>query len=65
MSGLYTGENIPAAVESVIQQYDLREKLGYFVLDNASNNDTAMEHIQKPTASREIHAYGASGTSST
>jgi hypothetical protein len=30
-----------------IYQYDLASKLGYFMLDNATNNDTLMQHIQK------------------
>ncbi|KAJ2986110.1 hypothetical protein NUW58_g5187 [Xylaria curta] len=38
----HTGTNIAAEVLDVIHSYGIGHKIGYFTLDNASNNDTAM-----------------------
>lgn len=32
-------------VIQVIQEYDLADKIGYFVLNNATNNDTCLEEV--------------------
>jgi hypothetical protein len=45
LTGAHTGENQAAIVKSVIQEYDLVDKIGYFVLDNAANNDEAVDII--------------------
>lgn len=42
MADRHNGEAIAANVLAVINDYDLREKVGFFVLDNASSNDTAV-----------------------
>ena len=31
----------------MIQEYEIKEKVGYFIIDNASNNDTMIEELQK------------------
>jgi hypothetical protein len=49
IQGAHTGENQAEHVSKCIKQYDLASKLGYFMLDNASNNDTLMQHIHKRT----------------
>lgn len=49
IQGAHTGENQAEHVLLCINQYDLASKLGYFMLDNATNNDTLMQHIQKGT----------------
>ncbi|OWT42267.1 restless-like transposase [Pochonia chlamydosporia 170] len=41
----HTGANIAAEVLDVISSFSIEDKLGYFTLDNAGNNDTAMEII--------------------
>jgi hypothetical protein len=41
----HSGENIAAEIVEVIKSFELEEKVGYFTLDNAGNNDTAMEVI--------------------
>ena len=44
LTGPHSGTNIAAIVSGTFTTFQLRaEKLGYFVLDNAPNNDTAME----------------------
>jgi hypothetical protein len=43
----HSGGNIAAHVIEVLKSYNITNKVGYFTLDNASNNDTAMEEIGK------------------
>lgn len=46
-SARHSGANIAAQVLEVIDEYGIRDKIGYFTLDNAENNDTAMDDIGK------------------
>jgi hypothetical protein len=41
----HTGENIATEVIEILSSYRIEDKVGYFTLDNGSNNDTAMEAI--------------------
>jgi hypothetical protein len=41
----HTGPSIAAEMLDVIKSYQIQDKIGYFTLDNAKNNDTAMEII--------------------
>lgn len=41
----HTGENIAAVVCKVIEDFAITQKIGYFVTDNASSNDTAVAAI--------------------
>jgi hypothetical protein len=43
--GRHTGENQAESLWAVAQEYKIEPKIGYFTLDNASNNDTAMKCI--------------------
>lgn len=44
--GQHTGSNIATTVSSILQTFQIDQKqLGYFVLDNATNNDTAVEAL--------------------
>jgi hypothetical protein len=45
--GAHTGANIGKAIIDTLDLYNITEKLGYFVLDNATSNDTAVEAITK------------------
>ena len=47
IDGSHSGENIGGKVFEVIQEYGVVPNLGYCVLDNASNNDTALNIIAK------------------
>lgn len=47
MKGSHTGENQAGYVMKAIVDFGITSKLGYFMLDNASNNDTLMSHLQK------------------
>jgi hypothetical protein len=43
--GAHSGENIGGCVWSVVEDFRLQRRLGYFTLDNATSNDTAMATI--------------------
>jgi len=45
--GRHTGENQAASFLKVVEPYSITEKIGYFTLDNASNNNTALQYIAK------------------
>ncbi|KAG9375519.1 hypothetical protein A1F94_013910 [Pyrenophora tritici-repentis] len=52
--GAHTGEAIADAVTKILQSFSInRSKLGYFVLDNAYNNDTAVNKL----AAMDADAY--------
>jgi hypothetical protein len=40
--GSHTGVNIAEGVAAIINEFGLKDRIGYFVLDNAENNDTAV-----------------------
>ncbi len=43
--GDHCGKNQAKAIIPVIDEYSLKEKLGYFMTDNASSNDTYVAEI--------------------
>jgi hypothetical protein len=45
--GEHTGENLVVAVLDVRKEWGFASKLGYFMMDNASNNDTMMRALQR------------------
>lgn len=45
LQGQHSGENIAQAILEVINDFEITSRLGYFVLDNASNNDTAVLNL--------------------
>jgi hypothetical protein len=45
--GPHSGENIAALVEGVVSDYNLESRLGCFILDNATNNDTCITALGK------------------
>jgi hypothetical protein len=43
LTGAHSGERIAEVVLEILQKFDINTlKLGYFVLDNASNNDSTI-----------------------
>ena len=54
VSGAHTCVNIVSAVVDVLQLYNIGQKLGYMMLDNATNNDTAVKAVHDELAEREI-----------
>jgi hypothetical protein len=45
LEGSHTGANMAEIVMDVLREYGIEEKLGYFVGDNARNNDTPVRHL--------------------
>jgi hypothetical protein len=45
LNGRHTGEALAEEVSRILDFWELDDKLGFFTLDNATNNDTAMEAI--------------------
>jgi hypothetical protein len=43
----HSDENIAQSVIAVIEEYEIKDLLGYFVLDNALSNDTCVQEILK------------------
>ncbi|KAK8076815.1 hypothetical protein PG996_002985 [Apiospora saccharicola] len=41
----HTGENIAGQIIEIIREYEISDKLGYFILDNAGNNKTSMGEL--------------------
>ncbi|TKA63486.1 hypothetical protein B0A49_13143, partial [Cryomyces minteri] len=45
LRGSHSGVNIAETLATIIQKYDISYKLGYFQMDNASNNNTCIDHL--------------------
>jgi hypothetical protein len=43
--GAHEGKNLASVVMEVIKEWGIASKLGFFVMDNASNNDTMMQSV--------------------
>jgi len=50
MDGAHTGENICHTFMRIVEDYDIRDRIGYFVMDNATNNDTFMDSLVEKQA---------------
>jgi len=49
--GSHGGSNIAACLLSVTQRYEITDRLGCFIMDNASNNDTMIAELQEQVPS--------------
>jgi len=45
LDGPHTGENQSQLVMKVIEEYGIASKVGYFMMDNAENNETMMRSL--------------------
>jgi hypothetical protein len=54
VKGQHTGTNIAKSLIDVLEQYNICDKAGYMMLDNASNNDTTVEAIHYELLARGI-----------
>ncbi|KAK8096312.1 restless-like transposase [Apiospora kogelbergensis] len=45
MPGRHQGEDVARVVSDLVTKFDIGEKIGACVTDNASSNDTAMDHL--------------------
>jgi len=52
MEGAHTGENICHTFMGIVEDsdYDIRDQIGHFVMDNATNNDTFMDSLVEKQA---------------
>ncbi|KAK1912669.1 hypothetical protein P3342_004605 [Pyrenophora teres f. teres] len=56
LTGAHSGDRLAEVVSSILEQFSISERtLGYFVLDNASNNDTAVAAIAHELNFNPIH----------
>lgn len=55
LKGPHSGENIAKVLSTVIESYDISAIIGFFMMDNASNNDTCIEELAKqyPTITQQ------------
>ena len=47
VQGKHTGENISETVFDVAKEYSIVDRLGYFMMDGAGNNNTAIVHLNQ------------------
>ena len=45
LEGQHTSANQAGLIFSVLEEYGILSKVGYFMMDNASNNDTMIEEL--------------------
>jgi hypothetical protein len=45
VDGEHSGENLSLVILQVVDDYEIQSQLGYFVMDNASNNDKMMQYL--------------------
>jgi hypothetical protein len=45
IQGAHSGENMAQSIITVIEEYELKDRLGYFMLDNVTSNDTCVREI--------------------
>jgi hypothetical protein len=45
LDGKHSGQNIASLIMQIINDYGVASKVGYFMMDNADNNDTMMEAL--------------------
>jgi hypothetical protein len=41
----HSGENMGSLLIEIINDFDLKDRLGYFITDNVSSNDTCVHYI--------------------
>jgi len=55
LEGSHTGANMARVVNELLQEYGIDDRLGYFMGDNASNNDTLVRALADKQVSGEHH----------
>jgi hypothetical protein len=65
LEGPHSGENIATVITAVCQEYLITDRLGCFVLDNATNNDTCIAQLarefkwdKKEVTERRLRCFG-------
>jgi hAT family C-terminal dimerisation region len=57
LDGAHSGENICEAFWEVVLDYGLTKRIGYFMLDNATSNDTALTILRKKLRDMSIPKF--------
>lgn len=52
--GSHSGVNVAVSLVDVLEKYQITDKVGYMMLDNASNNDTLVEGFMDEIANRGL-----------
>lgn len=55
INGMHSGENVGQTVVDVVREFQTESELGAFVLDNASNNDTAVRYMLNELELHDTH----------
>jgi hypothetical protein len=45
LEGQHTGDNQAKLIYTILEEYSILSKVGYFIIDNATNNDTIMSSL--------------------
>ena len=45
IEGRHSGENLADRVSDIIHEYRFKDRIGFFVTDNAKSNNTCLEHL--------------------
>ena len=54
VEGQHIGENLAAVLLDIIRDYRIQNRLGYFMGNNVSNNDTMLQMVAEELAKEEI-----------
>jgi len=46
IEGVHSGENLCRTFVAVLEEYEIQYKTGFIMMDNVSNNDTFMDHLE-------------------
>lgn len=46
IEGAHSGEHIGEVFIQIAREYEISDILGFFVMDNTSNNDTFLQHLE-------------------
>ena len=57
IQGAHSGANMAAIILHTVRDFEFRNKLGYFVMDNAGSNDTMMEIIAQDFWNNDSFKY--------
>ena len=58
LDGQHTGENQSQLIMKVIEEYGIASKVGYFMMDNAENNETMMRSLSLCESRPAVAASG-------
>ncbi|XWX00783.1 hypothetical protein V2A60_008804 [Cordyceps javanica] len=53
--GQHSGENLADRVSEIIHEYDLNDRVGYFITDNAKSNDTCLDELAGELGFKKQH----------